>query len=79
MDRYPLHPRNLNVNAPASELMIGQTPYDEIVNWIDTELKDVSTKLPAVYPEQQQLGKSYFGDGTGNQGPDTAFCSKSPF
>ncbi len=39
------------VDAPASELMTGQTPYDEIVDWIDKELKDVSTKLPAVYSD----------------------------
>jgi len=46
-----------NVNAPASELMIGQTPYDEIVDWIDAELKDVSTKLPAVYPDNNSWGR----------------------
>lgn len=46
------------VDAPASELMITQTPYDSIVNWIDTELKDVSGKLPAVYPDQHDWGKA---------------------
>lgn len=45
------------VDAPTSELMIGQTPYDEIVEWIDNELKDVSTKLPAVYPDNNDWGR----------------------
>ncbi len=46
------------VDAPASELMISQTPYDEIVDWIDKELKDVSTKLPAVYPDNNDWGRA---------------------
>lgn len=45
------------IDAPASELLIGQTPYDEIVDWIDAELKDVSTKLPAVYPDNNDWGR----------------------
>src|SRR5690606_31068601 len=46
------------VDAPASELMITQTPYDSVVNWIDTELKDVSGRLPAVYSDQHDWGKA---------------------
>lgn len=46
------------VDAPTEELMIGQTPYDEIVDWIDAELKDVSTKLPAVYPDNNSWGRA---------------------
>ncbi len=46
------------VDAPASELMTGQTPYDEIVDWIDKELKDVSTKLPAVYSDNNNWGRA---------------------
>ncbi|WP_418893524.1 RagB/SusD family nutrient uptake outer membrane protein [Limibacterium fermenti] len=45
------------VDAPASELMTTQSPYDEIVNWIDQELKDVSTQLPAVYPNNNDWGR----------------------
>lgn len=37
-------------NASVEELMIPQSPIDDIVNWIDNELKDVSGKLPATYP-----------------------------
>ncbi len=46
------------VDAPASELMTTQSPYDEIVDWIDKELKDVSTKLPAVYPDNNDWGRA---------------------
>src|SRR5690606_16953861 len=46
------------VDAPVSELLIGQTPYDDVVDWIDQELKDVSTKLPAVYPNRNDWGRA---------------------
>ena len=46
------------IDAPASELLIGQTPYDEIVDWIDKELKELSTKLPAVYPDNNDWGRA---------------------
>ena len=46
------------IDAPASELLISQTPYDEVVDWIDKELKDVSTKLPAVYPDNNDWGRA---------------------
>ncbi|WP_262245296.1 RagB/SusD family nutrient uptake outer membrane protein [Parapedobacter soli] len=45
------------IDAPASELLTTQTPYDEIVDWIDQELKDVSTKLPAVYTDRNDWGR----------------------
>lgn len=45
------------VNASADELMTSQTPYDEIVDWIDKELKDVSTQLPAVYENNNDWGR----------------------
>ncbi|WP_029904869.1 RagB/SusD family nutrient uptake outer membrane protein [Prevotella sp. 10(H)] len=40
-----------SVDAPASELMTSQSPYDDIVDWIDNELKEVAKHLPAVYPD----------------------------
>src|SRR5690606_7087764 len=46
------------VDAPVSELLIGQTPYDDVVDWIDQELMDVSTKLPAVYPNRNDWGRA---------------------
>lgn len=47
-----------DIDATASELMVGQTPYDEIVDWIDQELKDVSTKLPAMYADKNDWGRA---------------------
>lgn len=46
------------VDAPVEELMTTQTPYDEIVAWIDQELKDVSTNLPAVYSDNSDWGRA---------------------
>jgi hypothetical protein len=46
------------VDAPVSELMTTQVPYDEIVDWIDKELKDISAKLPAVYPDNNDWGRA---------------------
>ena len=47
-----------DVGATPSELMLTQAPYDTIVDWIDAELKEVSTILPAVYPNQHDWGKA---------------------
>lgn len=47
-----------SVGAPPSEFMTTQTPYDTVANWIDAELKEVSTKLPAIYPNQHDWGKA---------------------
>lgn len=46
------------VDAPESELMTPQVPYDQIVDWIDKELLDVSKNLPAVYPNNADWGKA---------------------
>ena len=46
------------VDAPESELMTPQVPYDQIVDWIDKELLDVSKNLPAVYPSNADWGKA---------------------
>lgn len=41
------------------ELMIGQTPYDDVIDWIDKELKTVSEILPATYgSETQKYGRA---------------------
>ena len=45
------------VDAPTSELMLTQTPHDEIVDWIDQELLDVSQLLPAIYPNNTDWGR----------------------
>ena len=40
------------------ELFTGQTPYDTIIDWIDQELKNLSTKLPATYKDGQKYGRA---------------------
>lgn len=46
------------VDAPESELMTPQVPYDRIVDWIDEELLEVSKNLPAVYTSNADWGKA---------------------
>ncbi len=47
-----------SVDASAVELLIPQTPYDDIVNWVDAELIEVAKHLPAVYPENSDWGRA---------------------
>lgn len=44
--------------ASAAELMFGPTPYDEIVDWLDNELLEVSKLLPASYTEINKYGRA---------------------
>ena len=47
---FPFNPNVIVSTAtPTEELMQTQTPYDEIVDWCDRELKEISTKLPPNY------------------------------
>lgn len=46
------------VNYNLSDLMVGQTPYDDIVNWIDTELTEVAKILPATYSDGGKYGRA---------------------
>lgn len=46
------------VDAPESELMTPQVPYNTIVEWIDNELLEVSKHLPAVYPNNSDWGRA---------------------
>lgn len=54
----PFHPDLTSGDASSDELMLGQTPYDDIVNWCDKELKDLSTKLPATYTDNGKFGRA---------------------
>ncbi|TDS17308.1 RagB/SusD family nutrient uptake outer membrane protein [Sphingobacterium paludis] len=47
-----------NSQASEDELMIGQTPFDQVVQWIDQELLDVSALLPARYAAAQKYGRA---------------------
>ena len=46
------------VDGQTSDMMTTQRPYDEIVDWIDQELKDVSTKLVAAYTDNNDWGRA---------------------
>ena len=41
-----------------SDLMIGPEPWDDIVNWIDQELLEVSELLPASYTANNKYGRA---------------------
>lgn len=46
------------VNYNLSDLQVGQTPYDEIVTWIDKELREVETILPTSYSDGRKFGRA---------------------
>lgn len=54
----PFHPGLTESNATAEELFLGQTPFDEVIDWIDAELLDLSTKLPASYSNASKYGRA---------------------
>lgn len=53
----PFSPGITSSDATEEQLMIGQTPYDTIVNWIDNELQEASKVLPASYSEAKKYGR----------------------
>jgi len=61
IDAYGAVPFQLGLtaaDAPEDELMIGQTPFDQIVDWIDNELKELSTLLPPSYTDTRKYGRA---------------------
>ncbi|MWB94094.1 RagB/SusD family nutrient uptake outer membrane protein [Flavobacterium sp. GA093] len=46
------------VDYNLSDLQVGQTPYDEIVSWINNELKEVEEILPASYADGRKYGRA---------------------
>ncbi|RAV98142.1 RagB/SusD family nutrient uptake outer membrane protein [Pseudochryseolinea flava] len=54
----PFNPGLTPSNATPDELFIGQTPFDNVINWIDAELLDLSTKLPAMYSNASKYGRA---------------------
>jgi len=54
----PFSPTITETGASTDELMITQTPVDEVIDWCDKELKDLSTKLPAVYSNINDWGRA---------------------
>lgn len=47
----PFNQEILTTDAPREKVLLGQTPFDDMIKWIDAELLDLSTKLPASYIE----------------------------
>ncbi len=61
LETYGAIPFNLGLtdpNATEEELMIGQTPFDEVADWIDKELMEVSALLPDKYSQAQKYGRA---------------------
>lgn len=55
----PFEPEYLaSTEASAAELMFGPTSYDEIVDWLDKELKELSQELPASYTDMGKYGRA---------------------
>jgi hypothetical protein len=54
----PFHPGLTPSNTSADELFLNQTPFDEVIEWIDAELLDVSTKLPPSYSNASKYGRA---------------------
>ena len=55
----PFEPEYLaSTEATAAELMFGPKPYDDIVDWLDKELLEVSKLLPASYTEINKYGRA---------------------
>ncbi|OJV40719.1 MAG: RagB/SusD family nutrient uptake outer membrane protein [Bacteroidales bacterium 36-12] len=55
----PLQTRLSDFDESFDELMIGQMPYDDVINWIDDELQAVAKILPPNYDsETQKYGRA---------------------
>lgn len=46
------------VDYNLSDLQVGQTPFDEIVKWIDNEYMEAAKVLPASYSETRKYGRA---------------------
>jgi hypothetical protein len=47
-----------DLNTPVEELMLGQRPYNEMIDWIDNELQEAARLLPAYYNESRKYGRA---------------------
>jgi hypothetical protein len=45
------------LDTPVEELMLGQRPYNEMIDWIDNELQEAAKLLPAYYNEARKYGR----------------------
>lgn len=53
----PLQLDMVDMGAPIEELQTPQTPFDEVVDWLDQELLEVSKLLPPYYNESAKYGR----------------------
>lgn len=61
LETYGAIPFQLGLTDPTAsedELMIGQTPFDQVLQWIDQEMLDVSRLLPPSYTAAQKYGRA---------------------
>lgn len=55
----PFKPNYISpVDADLADLMVGQTPYDEIIDWLDKDLLAVSKELPAARNDSKKYGRA---------------------
>lgn len=54
----PFHPGIVPSDASRDELFLGQAPFDEVIDWIDAELLDLSAKLPDSYSNASKYGRA---------------------
>jgi len=54
----PLQTWLSNYTDSPEQLMIGQNPYDDVVEWIDTEMQAVAKLLPAYYSDTRKYGRA---------------------
>ena len=54
----PFSPGLVSSDASYDELMLEQTPFDTIVDWIDNELIETAKNLPAFYINNNKFGRA---------------------
>ena len=54
----PFSPGLVDAGASTEELLIGQTPFDTIVDWIDKELTEAAKGLPPYYTNNNKFGRA---------------------
>ena len=53
----PFNPGLVPSDADYDDLMLEQTPFDEVVEWIDNELVETAKNLPAYYINNNKFGR----------------------